>query len=100
MSAEPFVLHPGMMDSGLQAIVGFSLATGSGNGGRSRSLPFELGTAEIYGCCAPRMWAVVRRVTPAGAGNVGCHHNVPCDAEGARLAASLGHVDGATGAGG
>src|SRR5260370_41780248 len=68
MSGEPIVLHPWMMDSGLQAVVGFSLATGSGNGGRSRSLPFELGTAEIYGCCAPRMWAVVRRGAAAGGG--------------------------------
>src|SRR5260370_664626 len=82
MSGEPIVLHPWMMDSGLQAVVGFSLATGSGNGGRSRSLPFELGTAEIYGCCAPRMWAVVRRRAAGRRRGGGRHDNQPGDGEG------------------
>ena len=65
-SIDSFVLHPGLMDSGLQATIGFALA--SADSATSPSLPFELKSAEIYGSCAPAMWAVVRRAAPAGGG--------------------------------
>ena len=65
-SIDSFVLHPGLVDSGLQATIGFALA--SADSGTSPSLPFELKSAEIYGSCAPAMWAVVRRAAPAGGG--------------------------------
>ncbi|HEX6100801.1 MAG TPA: beta-ketoacyl synthase N-terminal-like domain-containing protein [Thermoanaerobaculia bacterium] len=65
-SIDSFVLHPGLLDSGVQATIGFDLA--SGDVGTSPSLPFELRSAEIYGSCAPAMWAVVRRAAPAGGG--------------------------------
>ncbi|HET8774522.1 MAG TPA: beta-ketoacyl synthase N-terminal-like domain-containing protein [Thermoanaerobaculia bacterium] len=67
-SIDAFVLHPGLVDAALQATIGFALASAGGNGGTSPSVPFELRSAEIYGACAPRMWAVVRRGAPAGGG--------------------------------
>jgi acyl transferase domain-containing protein/SAM-dependent methyltransferase/acyl carrier protein len=68
-STHDFVLHPGMSDSGLQAIIGFVLASGTMNVQRSPFVPFELRKAEFYGSCAPRMWAVVRRDSRTSGGS-------------------------------
>jgi polyketide synthase PksJ len=66
-SADGLVLHPGMLDSALQATIGFALASDNANGGMRAMLPFELQNAEIYGPSVARMWAVVRRKTSGGA---------------------------------
>ncbi|MBV9496787.1 MAG: polyketide synthase dehydratase domain-containing protein, partial [Acidobacteria bacterium] len=57
---DQFTLHPGLLDSALQAILGFDLA--ADDDGTGPSLPFELRSAEIYGACTAAMWAVIRRV--------------------------------------
>ena len=67
-SIDSFVLHPGLVDAGLQATIGFALASADGDSGTSPSVPFELRSAEIYGSCTPGMWAVVRRAAPVGGG--------------------------------
>jgi acyl transferase domain-containing protein/NAD(P)-dependent dehydrogenase (short-subunit alcohol dehydrogenase family)/SAM-dependent methyltransferase len=64
--ADGLVLHPGMLDSALQATIGFALASKKANGGMPAMLPFELQNAEIYGPSLARMWAVVRRQTSGG----------------------------------
>lgn len=63
-STDGLVLHPGILDSALQATIGFALAPKKTNGAM---LPFELQNAEIYGPSVARMWAVVRRQTSGGA---------------------------------
>jgi acyl transferase domain-containing protein/enoyl-CoA hydratase/carnithine racemase/SAM-dependent methyltransferase len=78
-SIEAFVLHPGLLDSGVQATIGFDL--GAAGVGTSPVLPFELKSAEIYGSCARKMWAVVRRAAPAG-GGVERYDIQLCDDEG------------------
>jgi acyl transferase domain-containing protein/SAM-dependent methyltransferase len=65
-SGDEYVLHPGMMDSGLQATMGFALQAGAAKNGRNPFVPFELLSAEFYGPCTSRMWAVVRRDMTGG----------------------------------
>ncbi|HEV7673037.1 MAG TPA: SDR family NAD(P)-dependent oxidoreductase [Candidatus Angelobacter sp.] len=82
-SRGDFVLHPSLMDSSLQATIGFSLTGGEGAGARKRALPFALRTAEIHGACTEKMWAVVRR-EEAGADRKGIsRYDIDlCDEEG------------------
>jgi polyketide synthase PksN len=63
-----FVLHPGLMDSGLQASIGLALgsAAAADSGGKSgMALPFAVETVDVLGVCSASMWAWVRR--PDGA---------------------------------
>lgn len=55
---EGFVLHPGMLDSALQAAIGLLLV--SGNRPDSPLLPFALEELELSGPCQPVMWALLR----------------------------------------
>ena len=63
-----FVLHPGIMDSALQAIIGFSLASSTTSNDNTPFLVSELRNAELYGACSPQMWAVVRRTAISDGG--------------------------------
>src|SRR5262249_3914762 len=55
---ERFVLHPGLMDSALQAMVGFMNDTDTT--AMPLAVPFALESLEIFGPCAPTMWALIR----------------------------------------
>ncbi|TCS93645.1 non-ribosomal peptide synthetase [Hazenella coriacea] len=55
MDPDPCVLHPGMMDSALQAS---SILVGSSED--QLMLPFALEEIEVYGKCTSQMWACVR----------------------------------------
>jgi acyl transferase domain-containing protein/acyl carrier protein/SAM-dependent methyltransferase len=62
---EPYLLHPGMMDSATQAAIGLmDSAAGpdnpGGRGGLKPALPFALEEVEIWGGCAPEMWVWIR----------------------------------------
>lgn len=61
-TADQFALHPGMIDSALQACVVMS----SGDAGPA--IPFAVRELEILGNCTPVMWAVIRHSpgSPAG----------------------------------
>jgi len=78
-SADRFVLHPGLVDSGLQAIIGFALAAGVVKRGTRPFLPFELQSAEIYGHSGPQMWAVVRRDAAVSGGSMERYDIDICD---------------------
>ena len=52
-----YILHPGIMDSALQAVLGL-LGSNSGGG---EILPVSLESIEIIGSCVSSMWAVVRQ---------------------------------------
>ena len=50
------ILHPSMLDSALQAAIGFSLASSATNA----ALPFALDSVEVYQPCTVKMWAWLR----------------------------------------
>ncbi|MFI0774448.1 SDR family NAD(P)-dependent oxidoreductase [Streptomyces sp. NPDC021212] len=54
----PYVLHPAMMDSAIQASMALHLADGEGP--RDTAIPFALDRLELFAPCTPAMWAVVR----------------------------------------
>ncbi|MNH95897.1 Polyketide synthase PksN [compost metagenome] len=56
-TADTFVLHPSLLDSALQAVIGVRMD----NAVEPLSLPFALHEVEIFGACTPSMWAYVRR---------------------------------------
>nr|WP_246027806.1 MULTISPECIES: SDR family NAD(P)-dependent oxidoreductase [Paenibacillus] len=56
-SSSQFVLHPSMMDSALQATIGFVL----GSGEVKPYLPFAIQEVEIFRGCTPVMWSLIRR---------------------------------------
>ncbi|MCU7925176.1 MAG: SDR family NAD(P)-dependent oxidoreductase [Candidatus Thiodiazotropha sp. (ex Dulcina madagascariensis)] len=55
-SLTHYRLHPSLMDSALQAMVGFNLSGGK----RTPFIPFALDTLEVYGAMAPALWVHVR----------------------------------------
>ncbi|EGD45657.1 Mycocerosate synthase., 6-deoxyerythronolide-B synthase [Ruminiclostridium papyrosolvens DSM 2782] len=57
-----FVLHPGMMDSALQASIGLMMSMVSSGGGIGSKLspPFALNELQIFGGCTSAMWAHIR----------------------------------------
>lgn len=58
-----WVLHPGIMDSALQAAVGFFVDSGGKlleNSLLTPMVPFALEDIEIFGPCTPKMWAVLQ----------------------------------------
>ncbi|MES2263777.1 MAG: ACP S-malonyltransferase [Pseudomonadota bacterium] len=55
-----FVLHPGMLDSALQASMGWMLQDTDGSG-LPLALPFALQQLDVYHAGAATMWAVVTR---------------------------------------
>jgi polyketide synthase PksN len=64
-SKDQFVLHPCMMDSSLQASLGFMINAGDGikSSGivqQKPALPFALQELEVLGKCSSSMWALIR----------------------------------------
>ncbi|MGK3983833.1 SDR family NAD(P)-dependent oxidoreductase [Sorangium sp. So ce136] len=57
--AGRYVIHPGMLDSALQASLGFALLDAGSEPSRKPLMPFSLDEAEIFGPCAASMWAHV-----------------------------------------
>ncbi|MGG4439282.1 SDR family NAD(P)-dependent oxidoreductase [Brevibacillus fortis] len=62
---NPFVLHPSLMDSALQASIGLMMGgedtlSADGPSSRKPSLPFAMEEVEIHGKCTSSMWAYVR----------------------------------------
>ncbi|WP_188068929.1 SDR family NAD(P)-dependent oxidoreductase [Brevibacillus brevis] len=62
---NPFVLHPSLMDSALQASIGLMLveeetSTADGHSSRKPSLPFAMEEVDIHNKCTASMWAYVR----------------------------------------
>ncbi|MBW5469734.1 SDR family NAD(P)-dependent oxidoreductase [Brevibacillus formosus] len=62
---NPFVLHPSLMDSALQASIGLMMvgeetSSGDGHSSRKPSLPFAMEEVEILDKCISSMWAYVR----------------------------------------
>ncbi|MFC8688796.1 SDR family NAD(P)-dependent oxidoreductase [Brevibacillus porteri] len=62
---NPFVLHPSLMDSALQASIGLMMGgedtpSADGHSTRKPSLPFAMEEVEIYNKCTSTMWSYVR----------------------------------------
>ncbi|NRR01524.1 SDR family NAD(P)-dependent oxidoreductase [Brevibacillus sp. RS1.1] len=62
---NPFVLHPSLMDSALQASIGLMMveeetSTADGHSSRKPSLPFAMEEVDIHNKCTASMWAYVR----------------------------------------
>ncbi|QDS33253.1 SDR family NAD(P)-dependent oxidoreductase [Brevibacillus brevis] len=62
---NPFVLHPSLMDSALQASIGLRMvgedtSSADGDSRRKPSLPFAMEEVEIHNKCTSSMWAYVR----------------------------------------
>ncbi|MEM9214078.1 MAG: SDR family NAD(P)-dependent oxidoreductase [Cyanobacteria bacterium P01_F01_bin.150] len=57
---EQFVLHPSLLDSALQAAIGFRLAAQASDGEPQTSLPYALEFLEIRAKCSPSMWVWIR----------------------------------------
>ncbi|WP_424888923.1 SDR family NAD(P)-dependent oxidoreductase [Streptomyces sp. XH2] len=57
-TGAPYVLHPSLMDSAVQASIALHL-TGDGSP-RDTAVPFALGQLELFAPCTDAMWAVVR----------------------------------------
>ncbi|MDC0760182.1 SDR family NAD(P)-dependent oxidoreductase [Brevibacillus sp. AG] len=62
---NPFVLHPSLMDSALQASIGLMMGeedtpSADGDSSRKPSLPFAMEEIEIHNKCTSSMWAYVR----------------------------------------
>ncbi|MED1797208.1 SDR family NAD(P)-dependent oxidoreductase [Brevibacillus porteri] len=62
---NPFVLHPSLMDSALQASIGLMMGeedipSADGDSSRKPSLPFAMEEVEIHNKCTSSMWAYVR----------------------------------------
>jgi polyketide synthase PksN len=76
---HPFVLHPSLMDSALQASLGLILDAGEAVMPGSTvppvsltprpALPFALQELEIFSHCTPTMWALVRYTEGSSAGD-------------------------------
>ncbi|UJF34762.1 SDR family NAD(P)-dependent oxidoreductase [Paenibacillus hexagrammi] len=62
---DQYVLHPSIMDSALQAVIGLRI----GGEDRKASLPFAVQEIQIMGTCTPKMWAWVRNSRSSQAGD-------------------------------
>ncbi|WP_370589283.1 polyketide synthase dehydratase domain-containing protein [Thermoactinomyces sp. CICC 10521] len=62
-----FFLHPGLIDSALQAAAGFAIAVNA----PLTSLPYSLETLDILAPCSAGMWAYIRRRDGNGAASPG-----------------------------
>ncbi|MFH8410884.1 SDR family NAD(P)-dependent oxidoreductase [Streptomyces sp. NPDC018019] len=56
--ATPYVLHPALMDSAVQASIALQLA--QGGAAQETVIPFALEQLDLYAPCTDSMWAVVR----------------------------------------
>ena len=57
---QQFILHPSLLDSALQAAIGFALGTQTSNSEQKTSLPYALETLEIKAKCSTSMWVWIR----------------------------------------
>ncbi|MFM2061280.1 MAG: polyketide synthase PksN [Cyanobacteriota bacterium] len=57
---EQFTLHPSMLDSALQAAIGFALGIQASDAEEHTSLPYALETLEIKAKCSISMWVWIR----------------------------------------
>lgn len=57
---EQFILHPSMLDSALQAAIGFALGTQTSDAEQHPSLPYALETLEIKAKCSTDLWVWIR----------------------------------------
>jgi len=53
------VLHPGLLDSALQSLIGLVLSAGNSNNGKP-VVPFALQEVQVLGKCTCQMWALAR----------------------------------------
>ena len=63
-AANPYILHPSLLDSALQASIGFSLLEGrepSTEQNAKQYLPFAIDSLVVFDSCVETMWAWVRR---------------------------------------
>jgi polyketide synthase PksN len=72
---DQYVLHPGMLDSALQASIGLMMSAGDQrlSGGMSSfkpALPFALDELEVFGRCTSSMWAFIRHSAGGKTGGV------------------------------
>lgn len=66
--SEGFALHPSLLDSALQAALGFAYVEAPAERRKQLSLPFALDELEIHGHCKPETWAHLRRAQTADGG--------------------------------
>ncbi|WP_160395836.1 SDR family NAD(P)-dependent oxidoreductase [Paenibacillus sp. MMS18-CY102] len=76
---EAFVIHPGMLDSALQAALGLVIGA---EGEQKAAVPFAVDTVGIYAPCDSRMWAVVSRIEANGKQLLSRYDIDLCDREG------------------
>jgi acyl transferase domain-containing protein/thioesterase domain-containing protein/acyl carrier protein len=57
---QQFILHPSLLDSALQAAIGFALGTQTSDAEQQTSLPYALETLEIKAKCTTAMWVWIR----------------------------------------
>ncbi|MDC8758415.1 amino acid adenylation domain-containing protein [Janthinobacterium fluminis] len=97
-TASGFVLHPGLLDAALQAVVGLADPQQKAE----LVLPFGVESVEIVGRCSPRMWALVKASGDSTA-QVRKYDVTLCDDEGVVAVRLLGFaarvVEGQLGAG-
>ncbi|MFS0873157.1 SDR family NAD(P)-dependent oxidoreductase [Paenibacillus xylanilyticus] len=67
-SASSYVIHPSLMDSALQASIGFLLGA-HGDLSPNPILPFVLQKLEVYQACTSEMWALLRHSEGSQAGD-------------------------------
>ena len=67
-SLSGYMLHPSLLDSGLQAALGLLFDSGDETGELRPALPFALESLKVYGKCRREMWAHLRYSTGSGAG--------------------------------
>ncbi|MDC8758414.1 SDR family NAD(P)-dependent oxidoreductase [Janthinobacterium sp. hw3] len=93
-----YVLHPSLLDAGLQAVAGLAGDEQQGQ----LALPFAVATVEIVGRCTPQMWALVKASGDSTA-QVRKYDVTLCDDEGVVAVRLLGFaarvVEGQLGAG-
>lgn len=65
-TSNQYFLHPSIMDSALQAVIGFTCDPDKNSGTSCKlSLPFELQECQIIGRCTANMWALIQ-ISEAG----------------------------------
>jgi NAD(P)-dependent dehydrogenase (short-subunit alcohol dehydrogenase family) len=64
-----YVVHPGMLDSAIQASLAFLLTDAGGEAARAPIMPFSLGEVEVFGPCVASMWAHITRSVGTRAGD-------------------------------
>jgi polyketide synthase PksN len=57
---DQFILHPSLMDAALQASIVLMMDTTLSSNASKPILPFALDELEVFGNCAPSMWAHIR----------------------------------------